>query len=249
MVGQLPPAIASPTGAEQLVVYADGIPGTVTTEQIAEIGGGGGGGSLTVSDGTTTATDVTDLMFTGATVTNPSGGVALVTVTGGGGGSGPWELAFFPQQNNPPASEPALITNNNGHALLSFNSATALTAIFSEILPVAYAGGGLIVTLWWACPSDTAGNVGWTVAIEREEVGVFNLGTDSFATAQTVTAVAVPTTDLIVASSSVTITSGAEMDGLLAGELFRLAVALDTTNTTITAGHTIYLVAASVVEA
>lgn len=54
-------------------------------------GGGGSGGSgtaLTVTDGTTTVTDVATITVAGGTVTNPSTGDATITFSGGGGGGG-----------------------------------------------------------------------------------------------------------------------------------------------------------------
>lgn len=46
---------------------------------------GGSGGSLTVTDGSTTVTNVSEINFTGATVTDGGGGTADVTISGGGG--------------------------------------------------------------------------------------------------------------------------------------------------------------------
>lgn len=44
--------------------------------------GGGGGGSITVSDGSTTLTGVTELLFDGATIADLGGGIAQVTIGG-----------------------------------------------------------------------------------------------------------------------------------------------------------------------
>lgn len=67
---------------------------------------GGSGGEITVTDGTHTVTDTTEINFTsGAVVTNAGGGVANVAISGGGftywnevvSGSGTsWTLAHSP---------------------------------------------------------------------------------------------------------------------------------------------------------
>lgn len=52
--------------------------------EIVAPGGSGSGSPLTVSDGTTTVTNVTDIEFSGVTVTNGGGGIADVTITATG---------------------------------------------------------------------------------------------------------------------------------------------------------------------
>lgn len=47
-------------------------------------GGGGTGAALTVTDGSTTVSNVTTIDFTGATVSNGGGGVADVLISGSG---------------------------------------------------------------------------------------------------------------------------------------------------------------------
>lgn len=64
-------------------------PSIVVTGQILSDGGWiapPAGGSITVGDGTTTLTGITDIEFTGATVSSGGAGIASVAVTGGGGG-------------------------------------------------------------------------------------------------------------------------------------------------------------------
>ena len=60
-----------------------GDPGTSGT---SGTGGAGGGAALIVRDGSTTVTDVEDIVFSGGTVTSGTSGIAQVTISGGGGG-------------------------------------------------------------------------------------------------------------------------------------------------------------------
>lgn len=246
------PAIGSIGGTERWTVYLNGVAGTITTEQLATFAGGGTGGVSVTVDGTTITPDIVELWFPGATITIPASGIAEIVTAGGGGGS-PWQLNFLPQQNAPPITDPALVGTVNQHPVLQFwnggGSTIYLTAIFAAVLPEGYAGGNLVVDLWWACPVATTGNVAWNVAVEREEVGVFNLGTDSFASPVTSATVNVPGTVLEVVQSTVTLTAGTETNGVLAGELFRLNITFDYAGSTIAGGDAVYLVAASMVEA
>lgn len=59
-----------------------------------------------------------------------------------------------------------------------------------------------------------------------------DIDSDSFATAQVVTAVTVPGTSGQVLAMSINISDGANMDNLAAGELFRLRVRRDVANDT-----------------
>lgn len=52
--------------------------------EVVQPGGGGGESSLIVTDGVTTVIDVTEIDFTGATVSDGGGGIADVDISGGG---------------------------------------------------------------------------------------------------------------------------------------------------------------------
>lgn len=53
------------------------------TELVQPGGSGGGGSPLTISDGSTTVPNVTEVIFSGATVSNGGGGIADVSINGG----------------------------------------------------------------------------------------------------------------------------------------------------------------------
>lgn len=153
---------------------------------------------------------------------------ATVDIVGGGGGGGSAKpfLVFKPSQNEAPTSNPATLGGINSHPTLDFDQTTQEIAIFSSVLSNDYAGGGLTVTAMWTCGVNS-GTVGWDVAIERLQDATTDLNSDSFATAQTITAETVPGTVGIIAYSSISIADGADMDSLAAGEAFRVRIRRD----------------------
>lgn len=150
---------------------------------------------------------------------------------GGGGGSAKPFLVFKPSQNEAPTSNPATLGGLNSHPTLDFDQTNAEAAIFSSVLSNDYAAGGLTVTAYWTCAVNS-GTVGWTVEVERLQDATTDLNSDSFASAQTITAETVPGTVGIIAYSSIAITDGADMDSLAAGEAFRIRIKRDVANDT-----------------
>lgn len=143
-----------------------------------------------------------------------------------------WHLEWSPTDNEPPAANYATFDTRNSRPVLDFDTTTQEAAIFTGILPSDYAGGGITVTLWCALSTATSGTLGWDVAIERTDAGGLDIDADSFATAQTITAAAVPGTSGQVMVMSVNIANGADMDSVAPGELFRLRVRRDVANDT-----------------
>lgn len=156
------------------------------------------------------------------------------TLDASGGGGGAWNLQWGPYDNEPPASNYATLDTRNQHPVLDFDTTTQEAAFFSGILPADYGGGGITVSVWCAATSATSGTIGWDVAIERIDASSLDTDSDSFATAQTITATTVPGTSGQVLKLSVNISDGANMDSLAAGEMFRLRIRRDVTNDTAT---------------
>lgn len=193
----------------------------------------GGGSAITAKDeGSTLTTGMTSIDFVGAGVvaTNSSGDVT-VTISGGGGTTKPF-ICFKPIDNEPPTSNYATPDTRNNHPVLEFDTTTQEAAIFSGVLPVAYAGGGLTCEVYFAADTATSGTIGWDAAIERIDASSLDIDADSFASAQTITAATVPGTSGQILKSSVAFTSGAQMDSLAAGEAFRLKIRRDVANDT-----------------
>lgn len=136
---------------------------------------------------------------------------------------------FFPQGNNPPSSNYATLSLRNGHPVLQFDDTTAEAAIFQDILPRNYAGGGLTVYVHYSAVA-TSGTAGFTVEFERVGDSQQDVDSDGFASAQTITAVTVPGTSGHVDIVNVAITDGANIDSIAVGEKFRVRIKRDVAN-------------------
>jgi hypothetical protein len=141
-------------------------------------------------------------------------------------------IVFQPYDNEPPTTNYATLDTRNSRPVLEFDTTTQEAAFFSRVLPVTYGGNGLTVDVYFAADTATTGTIGWDAAIERIDVSSLDTDTDSFAAAQTITAVTVPGTSGQILKSSVAFTSGAQMDSLAAGEAFRLRIRRDVANDT-----------------
>jgi len=139
--------------------------------------------------------------------------------------SGDTLAIFSPQANEPPTSAYATFDVRNGILVLDFDGATSESAVFRGILPGNYAGGGLTLLIYWMATSATTGDVVWGGSIERAQDGGTDQDSDSFATEQLSAAVTTNGTSGIKNKSTITFSSGANMDSLAAGEPFRIKIA------------------------
>jgi hypothetical protein len=151
-------------------------------------------------------------------------------------------VVFYPTANEPPASNYATLDLRNGHPVLDFDDTTAEAAIFTGMLPRSYAGGGLTVEIGYSMTSATSGTCGWTVEFERIGDSQHDIDSDGFAAAQTVAAVTVPATSGHVDVVSVNVADGAAIDGLAAGEQFRIRIKRDVANDTATGDAELHFV-------
>jgi len=147
---------------------------------------------------------------------------------GGGGAAKPF-LVFTAFDNVSPTTSvyPTLDIRNN-HPVLDFDDSVAEFAAFESVLSPDYAGGGLTVEIYWTATSATTGDVKWSVAFERQDIGT-DLDANSFAAYQTATTTTSATNGALV-KTTITFTDGAQMDSLAAGEAFRVEVVRDATN-------------------
>lgn len=144
--------------------------------------------------------------------------------------SGDTLLVFTPYHNEPPSVSFATLDLRNSRPVLDFDGSADEEAVFSAILPRRYSGGGLTVTTYWSFTSATSGNLRVQAAIERIDASSLDIDTDSFASFQSV-GVTAPGTNGQIIAGSVTFTSGAQMDSLAAGEMFRLKIRRDADGT------------------
>lgn len=138
---------------------------------------------------------------------------------------------FTPLDNQPPTANYATLDTRNSHPVLDFDTTTQETAIFQGRIPPSYSGGGLTVVIAATLTSATSGTLGWDVAFEN--MLSQDIDSDSFATAKTATAATVPATSGQQQYHTVTF-SNSEIDGLAAGDNFRIRLRRDVANDTAT---------------
>lgn len=143
--------------------------------------------------------------------------------------SGQTLLVFNAQAGSPPSANAPQLDTRNNHLIWDFDAAANELLDFESLLPRNYNGNGLTVALVWSATTATTGVARWLVSFERHEGEVTDIDTDSFATAQSVNATA-PTTNGARSYDEVAFTDGAQIDGLVAGESFRIRVERDATN-------------------
>jgi len=144
--------------------------------------------------------------------------------------SGETLIEFTPLHNEPPAAAYATLDTRNAHPCLDFDGATDEEAVFTGILPRNYAGGGLTIVTYWSFTSATSGSLRVQTSIERIDVSSLDIDADSFATANSAGGTAPGTSGQVIAVTT-THTSGAQMDSLAAGELFRFKIRRDADGT------------------
>lgn len=144
--------------------------------------------------------------------------------------SGNTLCVFTPLQNEPPASAYATLDLRNYHPVLDFDGTTDEEAVFTGILPNHYSGNGLSIRAFVSFTSATSGSARLQAAIERMDASSLDIDADSFAAFQS-DGIGAPATSGQIIMFSITLTSGAQMDSLAAGECFRLKIRRDADGT------------------
>lgn len=131
--------------------------------------------------------------------------------------------------NVPPAASFATFDTRNRHVVVDFDAASNESAVFPAVLPRSYQGGGITATLVWAASTATSGVCRWLAAFERLQDETTDIDSDSFGASQPINANA-PAISGTPQYSEIAFTDGAQIDGILAGEAFRLKITRDATN-------------------
>jgi len=125
---------------------------------------------------------------------------------------------FTPLDNNPPATDFATLDTVNSIAVLDFDAATDESAVFVKFIPEnASLASGIRTDLRWMATSATGGNAIWGVQFEKVSGSAL---TDSFDTATLATG----STAANSGSVNITTITATTIDGLVAGDLFKLRV-------------------------
>jgi len=141
-------------------------------------------------------------------------------------------LGFWDATNNhPPSSGFAQYDTRNSHPILRFDPSTVEDAIFSGEMPPWYAGGSVKLRLFVGFDTATTGASRWQTDFERTQDAVLDVDADSFSGTFQNNGLTVPGTAGIFTWLEITHTSG-QMDGVVAGDPFRIKVRHDATGTT-----------------
>ena len=109
--------------------------------------------------------------------------------------------------------------SRNGHPIIAFDDTVAENVIFNSVMPSGYAGGDISLIIDWVADAIT-GDVIWGIEFEANAPFGNDIDTDSFATQQTETSTANPTSGRI---RRVTITlTQAEADAVAALDSYRI---------------------------
>lgn len=151
--------------------------------------------------------------------------------------SGDTLVVLLPTDNEPPPSGYATFDVRNGHPVLDFDDAADEACVFSFVLPRAYGGGGLTVSLHYSMTSAVSGKIRFDASFERIGIAAQDVDADGLATPQSVVVPSVPANSGEVDVAAITFSNGAPLDGIAAGELCRIRVERkpsDATNDTAT---------------
>lgn len=139
-------------------------------------------------------------------------------------------LETSPTANESTSSNFATLGQRNLHPVAEFDGSTDEEYVITLVMPSAYLGGGIIIETWWCFTSATSGSLRVQTAIERMDTSSLDIDADSFASFNSAGGSAPATSGQIIKVST-THASGAEMDSLAAGELFRLKIRRDADGT------------------
>lgn len=137
--------------------------------------------------------------------------------------SGNTLFSLTPQASQPPASGYCQQDTRNSISVLAYDASTAEYAVFVTVIPAFYSGGGLTFDIYWMAATATSGGVVWGVSIERDNDANHDLDSDAFATEQTASGTANGTSGKLT-KTTVTVSSGANMDSAAAGDPIRIKV-------------------------
>jgi len=123
-----------------------------------------------------------------------------------------------------PATNYATKDIRNVYPVLDFDASTNESTIFIGLMPQQYRGGNIEARLFFSMTTATSGDVDWSIQFERISSSDQDIDSDSYSSATSIVDVAVPSTSGVVTVSSITVTSGANMDNVVAGDMFAIQI-------------------------
>ena len=128
---------------------------------------------------------------------------------------------FYAQSLIGPSATPAGRASRAGLHVITFADAVAQSARFAARVPEDYSGGAWLISSGFSMESATSGSVVWFLEIDK----IDNADTESYAAIQSFTVAAPAVSGRI--GSAIWLLSGAALDGLAAGDWFRMRLTRD----------------------
>lgn len=145
-------------------------------------------------------------------------------------------LSFTPAQAEFPTSGGAEYSIQNNTLVVAFDGGTNEKAVFSALVPQAYAAGALTAYITYRMASDTSGDIDWDVEVEAVSDGEAG-NADSFDSVNSTDNTTVPASIANIDVVGVTLTN---KDSIAAGDMARFRVTRDAVSDTATADAYLY---------
>ena len=128
----------------------------------------------------------------------------------------------------------ATLDTRNNYIVLDFDASTNESICFDSIMPQQYRGGNINVHIHYAMTSATSGDVDWSVKFDRVAASDLDIDSESYSSAVTSLNNTVPSTSGQIDIATISVSSGAEMDNIVAGDLYRMCITRGATADTAT---------------
>lgn len=144
--------------------------------------------------------------------------------------SGDFLAVLMPRAATSPSASSAAFSRRNTKPVIAFDGTADEEIIFEGVLPANYAGGGITIDAYVTFASATSGSARLQTDFERGNAGGSDLDADSFSGTFQSAGGSANGTSGVKTKISIAHTNS-QLDGLLAGEPFRLKVRRDADGT------------------
>jgi len=129
---------------------------------------------------------------------------------------------LIPKDRDLPSTNAPSDGVRNNRPMIEFDDVTDEFALFAAVIDFRYKGGGITFDIDWVAASATSGDVKWRISVERMEIDVFDVDTNSFGTA--ISAVSTTNGTNGVLNRTIITLTNPEADSPVAGDPIRLKI-------------------------